>query len=158
MSPAEVLRPIAQRILLRDARKAKRREGDSYCTSMGNFVWHTYTLFRLRGLTNSFMIFPAFQIPLSEAPLCGRFWSFSAWHIHVFECFGDHSTKAKSFEAQFSFTVMTGGAGGELSSLPCVSNLNNSFTILFLRSSSGNHCSNLPGLDRVLRSRLAGRR
>lgn len=64
------------------------------------------------------MVFPAFQMPLSEPALCGRFWSFPAWHMHIFECFGDPGTKAK-----FSFTVMTGGAGGELTRLPCISNL-----------------------------------
>ncbi|KAM9588555.1 uncharacterized protein ACIBXB_007418 [Morphnus guianensis] len=63
------------------------------------------------------------------------------------ECVRNPGTKAKHFLVLFSSIVMAGGAGHELSRLPCISNLNNSFQILFLRSTSANHCPHMPGLD-----------
>lgn len=74
----------------------------------------------------------------------------------ICECAGDPGTKAKHFVGQFSSTVMAGGSGSTLHRLLCVSHLNNSSQILSLRSRSGNHCPHFPGLDRVLRNRLAG--
>lgn len=128
-------------------------ESDPYAAGMGNFLWHKL-YFGWQGLIFSLMLLPAFQVHTLEtleaggAPLCGTCRSCdSVRHPDIW---------AKHFLALFPSFLLAGGAGQELSRLPCITGLNRSFQILSLRSTFGNHCLHVPRLDKVLGSRLCG--